>query len=85
VYRANEAEMPGRSAHSSTMTLKTATLPALIGTILVTTVTVLNFIFNLLNVFRGLVPALTVVPSFIYAFGALTVAVFFYVFYKAQS
>jgi len=42
-------------------------------------------VFTLLNVLRGLTPAVTVFSSLIYAFGALTVALFFYVFQKQQS
>jgi hypothetical protein len=38
-----------------------------------------------LNVGRGLVPAVILFSSIIYAFGALSVAVFLYVFHKAQS
>ncbi|MGD1092323.1 MAG: hypothetical protein ABSB35_10060 [Bryobacteraceae bacterium] len=67
------------------MTLKNAALLALIGTVLVTVLLVWDLIFNLLNVMRGLVPAVTLFSSLIYAFGALTVAVFFFVFHKKQS
>jgi len=67
------------------MTLKAAAFLALIGTALVAVLAVLNLIFNLLNVFRGLIPAVTAISSLIYALGALSVAVFFYVFHKAQS
>ena len=66
------------------MTLKNAALLALIGTILVTALLVWTFVFNVLNALRGLVPAVTLF-SFIYAFGCLSVAVFFYVFHRAQS
>jgi hypothetical protein len=67
------------------MTLKNAALFALIGTILITTLLIWDLIFNLLNVMRGLVPAMMLLSSLIYAFGALSVAVFFFVFHKAQS
>jgi hypothetical protein len=43
-----------------------------------------NFVFTLLNVLRGLVPAVTLFSSFIYAFGCFSVMVFFFVFYRAQ-
>ncbi|MGD1097007.1 MAG: hypothetical protein ABSB35_34085 [Bryobacteraceae bacterium] len=66
------------------MTLKNAALLAVIGTVLVTVLLVWDFIFSLLNVMRGLIPAVTLFSSIIYAFGALTVAVFFFVFHKAQ-
>jgi hypothetical protein len=44
-----------------------------------------TFVFNFLNVLRGLVPAVMLFSSFIYAFGCLSVAVFFYMFHRAQS
>ncbi len=67
------------------MTLKNAALLALVGTILITALLVWDLVFNVLNVLRGLVPAMLLFSSFIHAFGALTVAVFFFVFHKAQS
>jgi hypothetical protein len=67
------------------MTLKNAALLALIGTILMTVFLVWTFIFNFLNVLRGLFPAVMLFSSFIYAFGCFSVAVFFYVFHRAQS
>ena len=67
------------------MAQKTAALLALVGTILITALLMWDLVFNVLNVLRGLVPAMLLFSSFIYAFGALTVAVFFFVFYKAQS
>jgi len=67
------------------MTLKGAAFLAFIGTLLVTALLVWDFVFSLLNVLRGLIPAVTVFSSLIYAFGALTVTVFFYVFQKQQS
>ncbi len=67
------------------MALKTAALLALVGTTLVTVLLVFTFLFNLLNSLRGLVPAVTIFSSFVYAFACFTVAVFFYVFHRAQS
>jgi hypothetical protein len=66
------------------MTLKTAALLALFGTILMTVLLVWNFVFTLLNVLRDLVPAVTLFTSFISTLGCFTVAVFFYVFHRAQ-
>jgi hypothetical protein len=40
---------------------------------------------TVVNVLQGLVPALTLFSSFIYAFACLTVAVLFYVFHRARS
>jgi hypothetical protein len=67
------------------MTPKNAALLALIGTILMTVLLVWNFVFNFLNLLRGLVPAVTLFQSFIYAFGCFSVAVFFFVFHRTQS
>ena len=67
------------------MTLKNAALLALIGTILITALLVWKFVFDVLNAVQGLVPALTLFSSFIYAFGCFSLAVFFYVFHRAQS
>jgi hypothetical protein len=67
------------------MTLKNAALLALIGTILITALLVWSLIFNVLNAARGLIPAVMLLSSFIYAFACFSVAVFFYVFHKAQS
>jgi len=74
-----------RSVHTPTMTLKNAALLALIGTILMTALLVWNFVFNLLNLLRGLVPAVTLFSSFIYAFGCFSVMAFFFVFHRTQS
>ena len=73
------------NVHTPTMTLKNAALLALIGTILMTALLVWTFVFNFLNVLRGLVPAAMLFSSLIYAFGCFSVAVFFYVFRRAQS
>jgi hypothetical protein len=73
------------SVHTPTMTLKTAALMALIGTILATLLLGWTFVFNFVNVLRGLAPPLMLFPWFVYAFACFSVAVFFYVFHRAQS
>ena len=73
------------STHNPSMTIKNAALLALVGTALITALLVWTFIFNFLNVLRGLSPAVTLFSTFIYAFGCFTVAVFFFVFHRAQS
>ena len=67
------------------MTLKNAALLALIGTILITALLLWTVVFNVLNVLRDLIPAIILFSSFIYAFACFSVAVFFYVFHRAQS
>jgi hypothetical protein len=73
------------NVHTPTMTLKNAGLLALIGTILITALLVWTFVFNVLNVLRGVVPPVVLFSSFIYAFACFSVAVFFFVFHRAQS
>jgi hypothetical protein len=51
---------------------------------MMTALLVWNFVLTFLNVLRDLVPAVTMFSSFIYAFGCFSVAVFFYVFHRAQ-
>ena len=67
------------------MTLKNAALLALIGTVIVTALLTWTFVFNVINALRDLVPAVTVLSSFLYAFGCFSVAVFFFVFHRSQS
>ena len=71
--------------HTPTMTLKNAALLALIGTILIAALLVWTFVFNVVNVLRGLTPPVMLFSWFIYAFACFSVAVFFYVFHRAQS
>jgi hypothetical protein len=67
------------------MTLKNAALLALIGTILATVLLTWTFASTVFNVLRGLAPAVMLFPWFVYAFACFSMAVFFCVFYKAQS
>ncbi len=67
------------------MTLKKAAFLALIGTVLAAALLVWDLIFTVLNVVRGLAPAVHLISSLIFAFAAFSVAVFFYVFHRTQS
>jgi hypothetical protein len=67
------------------MSLKNASLLALMGTILMTAVLVWTFVFDVLNALRGVVPVLTIFSSFIYAFGCFSVTAFFYALHRSQS
>jgi hypothetical protein len=67
------------------MTLKNAALLALVGTILVTILLVWDFVVNVLNVMAGVAAPVVLFASLIYAFGALCVTVFFFVYHKAQA
>jgi hypothetical protein len=66
------------------MTLKNAALLALVGTILMTVLLVWNFVSNVIYVLRGVQAPVVLFASLIYAFGCLTVMVFFVVFHRAQ-
>ena len=67
------------------MNLKNAAFLALVGTLMLTVLLIANFIFDVLNVVRGLLPAIRLLTSFIYAFAGLGTVVFLYAFHKAQS
>lgn len=67
------------------MTIRSAASLALIGAVLVTILLVVGFVFDLLNVLRGLVPAWRLVTSFIYAFAGVGAVVLLWVFRNAQS
>lgn len=66
------------------MTLKNAALLALVGTGLLTVLLLAHFILDVANAARGLIPAIQVLTSFIHALAGVSLAVFFYVFYKGQ-
>lgn len=67
------------------MTLKSAALFALIGMALLTVLLAAGFVRDVLNLLAGLIAATTVLMSLIHLLAGLSVAVFLYVFYKAQS
>ncbi len=73
------------SVHTPIMTLKNAALLALIGTIMMTALLVWKFVFTFLNVLRGVEAPVLLFSLLIYAFGSLTVTVFFFVFHRAQQ
>jgi hypothetical protein len=66
------------------VTLKTAALFALIGMALLTIMLAVSFIRDVSALLAGVVAAATALTSFIRLLASLSVAVFFYVFYKAQ-
>lgn len=66
------------------MTLKSASLFALIGATLLTIFLVAGFIIDVLGVVNGVIPAMRLLTSFIYAFAGLSMAAFFYAFYRAK-
>lgn len=71
--------------HTPIMNLKNAAFLALVGSVMLTVLLMAGFIFDVLNVLRGLIPAIRLLTSFIYAFAGLSAAVFLYAFHRAQS
>ena len=67
------------------MNLKNAAFLALVGMLMLTVLLIAGFIFDVLNVLRGLIPAIRLLTSFIYAFAGLSAVVFLYAFHKGQS
>jgi len=52
---------------------------------MLTVLLIAGFIFDVLNILRGLIPAARLLTSFIYAFAGLSAVVFLYASHKAQS
>ena len=67
------------------MSIKNAALLATIGTVVLTILLLFRLVKDLLALMQGLIPAVVFLSSLIYAFAAVTVVVFFYVFYRGQS
>ena len=66
------------------MTIKNTAFLALVGMVLVTILLITSLITDVLGVVRGLIPAMRLLASFIYAFAGLSVVAFLYAFRKAQ-
>jgi hypothetical protein len=66
------------------MRLKNASFLALIGSLMLTALLVANLIYAIENVMQGLAPAMTLFASIIHSFAAFAVAIFFFVFHRAQ-
>jgi hypothetical protein len=67
------------------MTVKSAAFFALIGMILLTVLLALGFIRDISALTAGAIAAMALLTSLIHLLASLSVAVFLYVFYKAQS
>ena len=66
------------------MTLKNASLLALIGT-LMTILIAVNFFNTILGVSRGIVPAMEIVPCLVYFFAGIAATAFFWAFNRSQG
>ena len=67
------------------MTLKTAALVALIGMILLTVLLAVGFVRDVSGFLSGAVAPMTALVSLVHLLASLGVAVFMFVFYRAQS
>lgn len=67
------------------MTLKKAALFALIGMALLTLLLLADLIIDVSGVAQGLIPAMRLLRSVIYAFAGLSAVVFLYASHKAQA
>ncbi len=67
------------------MTVKSAAFFALIGMILLTVLLALGFIRDIAGFIGGAVAAMALLISLIHLLASLSMAVFLYVFYRAQS
>ena len=74
-----------QTVHTSSMTMKTAAMLALIGSFMLSMLLTVDFFNSAVAVVRELIPAMAVLRSLIYLVASVTVTVFFYVFGKAQS
>ena len=67
------------------MSLRSASLLAMIGTVLLAVVLLLDLIRDIVGVARDIVPAMVLLRSLLYTFIGLTLAIFFVVFHKRNS
>ena len=73
------------TVHTAGVTLKNAAFLALIGTLLLTILLVIDFIRTASGVLNDVIPAMALLRSLVYLVASLSVTVFFHVFNKAQS
>jgi len=67
------------------MTLKTAAFLAFVGMTLLTVMLAVVFIRDVSSLMAGAIASISVLASFIRLLASLSVAVFLFVFYRAQS
>jgi hypothetical protein len=66
------------------MTLKNATVFALIGMILLTALLLAGFIRDMVSLLRDVIPAIALLTSLIHVLASLGLTVFLYAFHKSQ-
>lgn len=67
------------------MNLRSASFSALVGMILLTILVTLNFVRDISALAAGAISAMTFLTSLIHLLASLSLAVFFFVFHRAQS
>jgi hypothetical protein len=67
------------------VTLKTASLLAMIGASLSALYALWNLFSNLARIAQGVLPPVIVFSSLIHAFASITLAIFLFVYYSAQK
>ena len=67
------------------MTLRSAALFAFLGMMLLTILLAVGFLRDISAILAAAIAAVTVLTSLIHLLASLSVTVFFFVFYKAQS
>jgi hypothetical protein len=67
------------------MTLKNAAVVALIGMAMLSLLLIAGFVRNLIAVVSDAIPMIAVLSSLVQAFAAVSVAMFFYFFQRAQG
>jgi hypothetical protein len=71
--------------YTAPMTVKTASLLAMIGTLLFTILVAVKFFDTITGVARGIVPPMEIVPCGVYLFAGIAVTAFFWVFNRSQA
>jgi len=67
------------------MNLRTASLLALIGTLLAAILLAALFIRTVMEIIEGIIPVMSLLSPLVYLIAALCVMLFFYVFHRGQS
>jgi len=79
------AQVDVSAGYSDNMTLKNSSFLAFLGMLLLSILLLWRLVMDILNVTQGLIPAVNLLTSFVYAFAAVTVTMFFFLFQSKQS
>jgi predicted neutral ceramidase superfamily lipid hydrolase len=76
--------LPAENLHTPGMTLKNAAFLVFLSSLLLSALLLWRLVMDILNIISGLVPAVTVISSLLYAFASVTLTIFFFVFQSSQ-